>query len=347
LSIKQYIKGKPTPWGIKNFLLCGQSGIVYNSLLYQGSNTNINDFMQKNYGLGGAVVLKLVENLKPDSHNLFFDNFFSSYNLFGCLLKYKIFAIGTIRCNRFCNPPFPKDKELAKMGRGTSFEVSSNHNITLVKWFDNKAVNIGSNFIASGIPIQVKRFDRKEKCSVIIECPEIINLYNKNMGGVDKHDQLVSYYRTFIKSKKWTLRMMFHIFDMAVVNCWLEYKRDAAELSIEPKDVMDWLHFKRRLGESLISVGVPFSPSSKKRGRPSNSPSIINPQKKLVKKVDEKPLEEVKKDSYGHFPEYDDRTEAVRCKVEGCKGRTHVYCLKCKCHLCFTKKNNCFLKFHT
>ncbi|KAL4120566.1 hypothetical protein QTP88_013236 [Uroleucon formosanum] len=171
LSIKQYIKGKPTPWGINIILLCGQSGIVYNSLLYQGSNTNINDFMQKNYGLGRAVVLKLVENLKPNSHNKFFENFFSSYNLFSCLLKYRIFAIGTIQCNRFFNPPFPKDKELAKMGRGTR------------------------------IPIQVKRFDRKEKCSVIIECPEIINLYNKNMGGVDKHDQLVSYYRTFIKSK--------------------------------------------------------------------------------------------------------------------------------------------------
>jgi hypothetical protein len=34
----------------------------------------------------------------------------------------------------------------------------------------------------------------------------------------------------------------------------------------------------------------------------------INPRKKLVKKVDEKLLEEVKKDSYDHFPEYDDRT---------------------------------------
>lgn len=115
------------------------------------------------------------------------------------------------------------------------------------------------------------------------------------MGGVDKYDQLVSYYRTFIKSKKWILRMMFHIFDMAVVNCLLEYKRDAAELNIEPKDVMDLLHFKQRLGENLISVGVPFSPSSKKRYRPSNSPTIINPRKKLVKKIDEKPLEEVKK----------------------------------------------------
>ncbi|XP_025409932.1 uncharacterized protein LOC112683230 [Sipha flava] len=31
LVIKQYMKGKPNPWGIKIFLLCGQSGIVYNS----------------------------------------------------------------------------------------------------------------------------------------------------------------------------------------------------------------------------------------------------------------------------------------------------------------------------
>jgi len=72
---------------------------------------------------------------------------------------------------------------------------------------------------------------------------------------------------------------------------------------------MDLLHFKQRLGESLISVGVPFSPSSKNRGRPSNSSSIINPRKKLVKKVDEKPLEEVKKYGYSHFSEYDDRNE--------------------------------------
>lgn len=157
LSIKQYIRGKPSPWGIKNFLLWGKSGLVYNLLLYQGSSTQIDENMQKNFGLGGAIVLKLVENLKPNKHFLFFDNFFSSYNLFCCLSKYKIFAAGTIRINRFNNPPFPKDKQLAKMGRGTSFEICSNHNIALVKWFDNKAVQLGSNFISSGTPTIVQK----------------------------------------------------------------------------------------------------------------------------------------------------------------------------------------------
>lgn len=30
--------------------------------------------------------------------------------------------------------------------------------------------------------------------------------YNKSMGGVDNMDKLINYYRSFIKSLKWTLR---------------------------------------------------------------------------------------------------------------------------------------------
>lgn len=131
---------------------------------------------------------------------------------------------------------------------------------------------------------------------VLIECPEVVYLYNKSMGGVDKHDQLVSYYRTFIKSKKWTLRMLFHIFDMAVVNSWLEYKRDAIDLKIPAKDIMDLIHFKQRLAESLIMVGSPSTPTSKRRGRPSSSDSINITPTRPQKNVDKKPLEEVRKD---------------------------------------------------
>lgn len=115
--------------GIKNFLLCGASGIVYNLYLYQGSTPDIHPDALKIFGLGGSVVLKLVENLKQNIHFLFFDNFFSNYNLFGCLLRSKIFVAGKIRVNRFANPPFISDKQLSKMARGISFEVTSNNKI--------------------------------------------------------------------------------------------------------------------------------------------------------------------------------------------------------------------------
>jgi hypothetical protein len=47
------------------------------------------------------------------------------------------------------------------------------------------------------------------------------------MGGVEKHDQLISFFKTFIKSRKWTLWMVTHAFNMAIVNSWLEYKMDS------------------------------------------------------------------------------------------------------------------------
>lgn len=131
----------------------------------------------------------------------------------------------------------------------------------------------------------------------------------------------------------------FHIFDIAVVNSWLEYKRDATDLEIPSKDIIDLIYFKQRLAESLIRIGT------KQSGRFSNSPSVnvFHPRQQHV---DKKPLEEVRKDQLSHYPEYDDRVEAIRCKYEDCTGRTHVYCVKCNCHLCFTKKKNCFRKFH-
>lgn len=63
LSIKQYIKGKPCPWEIKIFVLAGSNGMVYDFILYQGSNTDINQDLQKNFGIGGSVVLQLAKGI--------------------------------------------------------------------------------------------------------------------------------------------------------------------------------------------------------------------------------------------------------------------------------------------
>lgn len=146
LSVKRYMRGKPNPWGIKLYLLCGESGLVYDFLLYQGSTTELNGNIQKVFGLGGAVVLKLTMLLKKNRHFLYMDNFFTSFNILHALQQNCMYSAGTIRVNRFATPPFISDKELSKMGRGTSYEVSSdmpNSNIGLIKWYDNKAVVLG------------------------------------------------------------------------------------------------------------------------------------------------------------------------------------------------------------
>ena len=139
-----------------------------------------------------------------------------------------------------------------------------------------------SNFIASGEVEKIKRWDKKTKQYLDIEQPEVIKMYNKSMGGVDKIDQLIAYYRIFIKSKKWTLRMMFHAIDMACCNSWLEYLKDCDKFKIKKKDRMDLLNFKLRLADNLINLGN--SVVTKSRGRPSSSTPKNSPQTKKKKK---------------------------------------------------------------
>lgn len=110
-SVKQYVKGKPTPWGIKMFMLCGKSGQVYDFVIYQGSTTEVDNSVQKVYGHGASIVLKLAERIKNEKgHKLFFENFFSSYYLFQALSQKGICAAGTVRLNRFGQPPLIADR---------------------------------------------------------------------------------------------------------------------------------------------------------------------------------------------------------------------------------------------
>ncbi|XP_060846578.1 piggyBac transposable element-derived protein 3-like [Rhopalosiphum padi] len=350
LQMKQYVKGKPCPWGIKAFLLCGESGMVYNILLYQGATTELDTSTQKQFGLGASVVLHLTKHLEKNRHFLFFDNFFSTFNLFEQLQANQIYSVGTIRTNRFANPPLLTDKQLAKMGRGTAFEISTNMencNLCMVKWYDTRSVTLVSNYIGSGQLDTVRRWDKKLKMYVNIERPEIITAYNTSMGGVDKVDQLISYYRTFIRSKKWTLRMIVHAFDLIVVNCWIQYKKDADHYNVNKNKRKDLLHFRMALAENLIKVGqnVPI----KRRGRPRADTGDNNEVSTIpkVRKVDSsQPTDDVRKDKFDHFPEFDTKGHTSRCKNPGCKRKTHIFCIKCNIHLCLDGTSNCFYNFH-
>lgn len=260
IGLKQYMRGKPNPWGLKLYLLCGAGGLVNDLLLYQGESIELDYETKTNFGLGGTVVLKLCDRLKKNLHIVYFENFFTSYNLLNALQEKNIYAAGTARINRFGNPPLITDKQLKKMGRGTSYEVTGLtefkgkiNEIGIIKWYDNKGVVLASKFLTSGITDEVKRWNKKEKKFITLERREIIKLYNKSMGGVDLHDQLISYFRTFIRSRKWTLRMVTHSFDMACTNSWMEYRIDTSHCNTQNK--MDLLLFRQQLARSLTSLG--------------------------------------------------------------------------------------------
>lgn len=178
----------------------------------------------------------------------------------------------------------------------------------------------------------------KKKEFIQISRPEVIRRYNSSMGGVDKHDFFLSIYRSYVRSRKWTIRLITHAVDLALVNAWLEYKNEAVELGIPKPKILDLLAFRQSVAEHLIYTRRP-----PKRGRPSENSVAETPKRQ---KYEARPTNDERHDGYNHFPEYDENKNNSRCKMEGCKEKTHVYCKKCKVHLCFLKGRNCFQKFH-
>lgn len=265
------------------------------------------------------------------------------------VLKSKmIFAACTARLNRFSKPPFTPDKVLMKeKDRGFSEElVSDDGDVVLVKWLDNKTVSFASNFVGIGEEDKVKRWDKKTKNYINVNRPQVTKDYNSGMGGVDLFNRFIALYRITVRSKKWTLRVIFHCIDMAVTNSWLEYKRVADSLNVLKKDQLDLLHFRLQLAEEMVKVGKPASITKRKAGRPSTDSSPAEQSEKRSK-YEQRPLKCVQQDMIDHLPIHDGKQEPTRCKNTKCgKYRSHFFCKKCKIHLCLNQSRNCFFEFH-
>lgn len=64
----------------------------------------------------------------------YFDNYFSSHLLFQWLANKKVYAVGTVRIDRFNKPPLISDKEMKKHTRGSVDTVISHDAVVLTKW---------------------------------------------------------------------------------------------------------------------------------------------------------------------------------------------------------------------
>jgi hypothetical protein len=107
--------------------------------------------------------MHLLDRLCVENVGLYFGNYFSSYQLFQFLTKQSIYALGTVRVDRFAHTKLLSDKEMKKKGRGSSCVSLSADGVVLTKWYDNKGVVVGSNFIAIGQQDECKRWDSVSK----------------------------------------------------------------------------------------------------------------------------------------------------------------------------------------
>jgi len=50
-------------------------------------------------------------------------------------------------------------------------------------------------------------------------------------------DRMIRYYRTRARTKKWTVRTIFHFIDLAVTNAWIQYRNDRRVLGDRAKEI--------------------------------------------------------------------------------------------------------------
>ena len=76
VSFRQYLKGKPTPWSIKAFVLADSvSGYLYKVAIYYGRATEL---VRPELPNTARVVLTLVDGLDDKGYDVYLDRFYNS-----------------------------------------------------------------------------------------------------------------------------------------------------------------------------------------------------------------------------------------------------------------------------
>jgi hypothetical protein len=154
------------------------------------------------------------------------------------------------------------------------------------------------------------------------------------MGGVDLNDMLVELHRLPTRAKRWYFSIIGYLVDLALVNSYLIYRRDAKALGIEAT-VRNSKDFRLQVSKSLCCA-------ERLRGRPAASEKVVKKNQVIVSPR-YRPANEIRFDGLHHLPTHCPQGRCKNCK----SGKSTVMCKKCNLILCFTKQKNCFYQFHT
>lgn len=290
--------------------------------MYTGKVDNIREL-----NLGEKVVKRLSNDLRGNHHCMYIDNYFVSYNLIADLKHEQINACGTVNADR---KNLPKFKETKTMSRGDSQWFTSTDGIMAIKWIDNKAVHVLSNFHDPKEIVQVKR-KQKSGEKINVSCPAVIYDYNQNMNCVDRFDQLKAVYEMDRKSKKWWHRIFFYFVDAAIVNSYVLHK-------YLPVTRLDLKTFRRRIVFGLVSSKIgetnPHGPKPNKSQLPTSN------------RCKPKIPQEIRHSKSRHHPKSSTRRRCALCRTKKKCVQTSWMCTVCNVPLCINKNRDCFQKFH-
>jgi Transposase IS4 len=205
-GLQRYIPSKADRWGLKFYALAeSRTGYIYRLLADEGSNTRITThFGMEPLQKPGKVVMTLMEPILGRGHLLGIDNFYTDIPLFMLLKCQSTDCIGTIRKNRRHLPDQIK-KTWKKSDRNKIVVAHSDH-LLLINWMDRR---------------EVRMLATTGSASFIDNKPNIVNMYNEVMPGVDSADQM-RHGRTVARRRlrDWETKFFLYLIDVSLVNAY-------------------------------------------------------------------------------------------------------------------------------
>lgn len=238
LNFRQYVKGKRHKFGIKLYSLNEPEGLNVRFTIYSGANSELSG-----KGHSDKVVMHLMQDMLGKGHSLYMDNYYNSYPLACRLLRHDTYCTGTVLSNRKYLPPAVKSANLRKG------ETIANYadGVMLGKWRDKRLVMyLSTEHDNEMCEIENRRHQQKQKPKPIVQ-------YNAYMKGVDRLDQMMSYYPCERKTLRWYKKIFIHCIQMMMCNAFYFHNMHAAEKA----DRMSLYDFRLKVIEELLPPIVP------------------------------------------------------------------------------------------
>ncbi|KAH9380006.1 hypothetical protein HPB48_006176 [Haemaphysalis longicornis] len=116
-------------------------------------------------------------------------------------------------------------------------------------------------------------------------------------------------------------------------------------MDVAAKDMLDQFEFKHRIAKTLLRAHVKKiqEVADAAELEVENGESVPVPKRTKVMAI---PPNEVRLNMHGHFPEHVPLNSQMRCRNQGCSGKTRLRCIKCDLFLCLLNRN-WFVDFHS
>ncbi|CAK1602485.1 unnamed protein product [Parnassius mnemosyne] len=238
LSFKQYIKNKAARLGIKTLELCeSATGYMWSFFVYTGKENTPDPRFPSSLNMSTKSVLKLIWPLLDKGYTLFMDNWFNCPLLARFLKKRRTDCVGTLRPNR---QNVPSLVSLCKLQAG-QFLACHSGDVVIMAYQDKKRVPLISTYHGTeqGLAPFKPHMPPQWK-------PQLVLDYNKNMGGIDRKDQMLEPYLLERKRcVKWNMKLFKRLLNVTILNSRIHFEKSCNERQLH-------LSFRLQLVQDII-----------------------------------------------------------------------------------------------